>query len=117
MENTVADEQYGEIFSLVANWQDSWEASPTPYLRYRKSLATIVIDDGRTRQPRSFTYSDGAASLYEYCADARSPGDLATHFKNETWVEEALSEFVAHDLMIFLDGRYLSLALPENPYF
>jgi len=117
MENTVADEQYSEIFSLVANWQDSWEASPTPYLRYRKSLATIVIDDGRTRQPRSFTYSDGAASLYEYCADARSPGDLATHFKNETWVEEALSEFVEKDLMIFLDGRYLSLALPENPYF
>ena len=117
MENTVGDEQYTEIFSLVANWQESWEESPTPYLRYRKSLATIVIDDGRTPQPRSFTYSDGAALLYEYCADARSPGDIATRFKSEQWVEGALSEFVERDLIIFLDGRYLSLALPENPYF
>ena len=117
MENTVTDEQYSEIFSLVADWQGSWEQSPTPYLRYRKSLATVVIEDGRGTRPRSFTYSDGAASLYEYCADARSSGDIAAHFKNEEWVEGALSEFIERDLIIFLDNRYLSLALPENPYF
>ena len=28
----------------------------------------------------------------------------------------ALEEFVERDLMIHLDNRYLSLALPENPY-
>src|SRR5215213_6905791 len=112
MENTVTDEQYSEIFSLVADWQGSWEQSPTPYLRYRKSLATVVIEDGRGTRPRSFTYSDGAASLYEYCADARSSGDIAAHFKNEEWVEGALSEFIERDLIIFLDNRYLSLALP-----
>jgi hypothetical protein len=32
-------------------------------------------------------------------------------------VDSALKEFVEQDLIIFLDGRYLSLALPENPYF
>jgi hypothetical protein len=117
MENTVADEQYSEIFSLVADWQESWEQPQRPYLRYRKSLATIVIEDGRDSRPRSFTYSDGAALLYEYCADARKPDDIAAHFKNEEWVEGALSEFVDRNLIIFLDGRYLSLALPENPYF
>lgn len=117
MENTVADEQYTEIFSLVADWQESWEQPQTPYLRYRKSLTTIVIEDGRESRPRSLAYSDGAALLYEYCADARSPGDIAARFNNEQWVEPALSEFVEKDLIIFLDGRYLSLALPENPYF
>jgi hypothetical protein len=53
--------------------------------------------------------------LYEYCADARSPGDIASHFKNED-VEGILSEFVGREFVVFLDGRYLSLALPENPY-
>ncbi|HYP26918.1 MAG TPA: RiPP maturation radical SAM C-methyltransferase [Blastocatellia bacterium] len=117
MENTVTDEQYREIFGLVAAWQESWEDGEKPYLRYRKSLATIVIEDGRGPRPRSFTYSDGAASLYEYCADARKPADVAARFRDEEWVEGALSDFVGKDLMIFLDGRYLSLALPENPYF
>jgi ribosomal peptide maturation radical SAM protein 1 len=115
MENTVADEQYGEIFSLVADWQESWEESSRPYLRYRKSLASIVIEDGRAPQTGSFTYSDTAAVLYEYCADARSPGDIAAHFKNED-VEGILNEFVDREFVVFLDGRYLSLALPENPY-
>ena len=117
MENTVTDEQYSEIFELVADWQESWEEVRRPYLRYRKSMASIVIEDGRGPRPHSFTYSDGAALLYEYCADARRPADVAAHFKNEVWVDRALSEFVERDLIIFLDGRYLSLALPENPYF
>lgn len=117
MDNTVTDDQYTEIFGLVARWQESWDESSRPFLRYRKSLATIAIDDGRGPRSRSYTYSDGAASLYEYCADARSAGDIETRFKSEEWVESALSEFVERDLIIFLDGRYLSLALPENPYF
>ena len=117
MENTVSDEQYSEIFGLVADWQASWEQPHKPYLRYRKSLATIVVEDGRNGRHVSCAYSDGAASLYEYCADARSPGDITTRFKDEDWVDGALREFVEKDLVIFLDGRYLSLALPENPYF
>jgi ribosomal peptide maturation radical SAM protein 1 len=117
MENTVADGDYEEIFSQVARWQESWNRPRVPYLRYRKSWSTIAIEDGR-RQPRhTFTFCDGPAALYEYCADARSRNDVAAHFNHEDWVEEALNEFVDKDLMLWLDGRYLSLALPENPYF
>jgi len=32
-------------------------------------------------------------------------------------VQEALDDFLRKDLMLFLDGRYLSLALPQNPNF
>ena len=117
MENTVSDEQYAEIFGLVGEWQESWERDRKPYLRYRKSFASIVIDDGRNGRPASYAYSDGPSALYEYCADARTQGDIATRFNNEDWVDGALREFVEKDLIIFLDGRYLSLALPENPYF
>ena len=78
---------------------------------------TIVIEDGRRRRLRSFVYSDGASSLYEYCADARSRADISARFDEEAWVEPALNEFLERELIVFLDGRYLSLALPENAYF
>jgi hypothetical protein len=116
MDNTVSDDQYAEIFSLVTHWQETWDQTRPPYLRYRKSPATIVIEDGRGRLPERFAYNDGAALLYEYCADARTAADVTAHFKNEEWIESALREYVQRGLMIFLDGRYLSLALPENPY-
>jgi hypothetical protein len=35
----------------------------------------------------------------------------------EPWVQQALDDFVNKDLMLSLDGRYLSLALPANPNF
>jgi ribosomal peptide maturation radical SAM protein 1 len=116
MQNTVADEDYDDIFSLVGYWQRTWEQPYRPYLRYRKSWATIVIDDGRKRPARAFSFRDGTASLYEYCADARSRDDIGARFNNEDWIEDALNEFLDKDLMVFLDGRYLGLALPENPY-
>ncbi|MCI0485939.1 MAG: RiPP maturation radical SAM C-methyltransferase [Blastocatellia bacterium] len=117
MGNTVADGQYDEIFTLVAYWQESWKRPRVPFLRYRKSWSQIVIDDGRSRPTRRFTYCDDAAALYEYCADARTRSDITAHFDNEAEVEDALNDFLEKNLIIFLDGRYLSLALPENSYF
>lgn len=117
MGDTLADEQYDEIFHAVDVWQERWRQRPRPFLRYRKSWTTIIIDDGRRQPQRAFTYSDSPATLYEYCADARSRREIDAHFDGAAWVEDALGEFVARDLMVHLDGRYLSLALPENPYF
>ena len=65
MANTVADDEYDEIFSLVADWQESWQKPRHPYLQYRKSWSSIVIDDGRNGRARTSTYSDGPAALYE----------------------------------------------------
>ena len=41
--------------------------------------------------------------------------DKRLHRKSE--VQCSLEEFVDRELMVYLDARYLSLALPENPYF
>lgn len=117
MGDTLADDEYEEIFDAVTVWQQRWQHTRKPFLRYRKAWATILIEDGRNGAVRSFTYSDTAATLYEYCADARSPKEIAAQFDDAPWVEQALGEFVDRDLMVFLDNRYLSLALPENPYF
>lgn len=117
MDNTLADAQYDEIFAAVETWQQRWQQGPRPYLRYRKALGTIVIEDGRNCSPRVSTFSDLHALLYEYCADAHSRKEIGVRFDEAEWVDTTLEEFVEQDLMINLDGKYLSLALPENPYF
>ncbi|MCA1591649.1 MAG: RiPP maturation radical SAM C-methyltransferase [Acidobacteria bacterium] len=113
---TVGDEQYEELFRAVADWQRRWHASPRPYLRYRKAWATIIIEDGRERPARTFTYNDEPAELYEFCADARTRKEIAARFGDAPWLDDALDEFTSQDLLIHLDKKYLSLALPENPY-
>jgi ribosomal peptide maturation radical SAM protein 1 len=118
MGNTVNDDVYDELFGRVGAWQAMWQQPDRPYLKYRKSLSTVTIFDGRReRQEQVFTYHKGPAALYEYCAEARTPRDIATNFGNDSWIEDALKDFVNDDLMLHLDGRYLSLALPENSYF
>ena len=117
MGNTLQDHEYDEIFEAVDVWQHRWRQRPRPYLRYRKAWTTILIEDGRNGSPRTTTWSDDYANLYEYCADARGRRDISAKFEDAEWVEGALEEFVEKDLMIHLDNRYLSLALPENPWF
>src|SRR5262249_31514910 len=114
MANTVDDGAYDEIFRLVTAWQESWKQPQLPYLRYRKSLSTIVVEDGRRPPARTYSFSDGFAAVYEYCGDARTRSDIGEQFGDAEWIDRALGEFVEKDLTVLLDGRYLSLALPEN---
>jgi ribosomal peptide maturation radical SAM protein 1 len=117
MGNVVDDEHYDDLLDRVAAWQDKWRGENRPFLRYRKGFSNIAIEDGRRGKQRTFVYCDGPASLYEYCADARTPKDIEAAFGADAWVHEALDEFVHMSLMLHLDGRYLSLALPVNPNF
>lgn len=116
MGNTLQENEYEEIYHAVGVWQYRWRQRPKPYLRYRKAWATILIEDGRNCSTSTTTYSDHYARLYEYCADARSAKEITAHFDGAPWVDEALQEFVERNLMVHLDNRYLSLALPENAY-
>ncbi len=117
MGNTLQDSEYNEIYQAVGTWQYHWRQRPRPYLRYRKAWATILIEDGRNCSTSVTSYSDRYASLYEYCADARSAKEIAAKFDGAPWVDEAIEEFVDRNFMVHLDNRYLSLALPENAYF
>jgi ribosomal peptide maturation radical SAM protein 1 len=116
MSDTVGDEGYDEIFQSVDLWQQLWQTCPRPFLRYKKSWATIRIEDGRKSKVRELTYSDERAALYEFCADAHTRKEIAARFDDAAWLDDALGEFTDRDLMIHLDNRYLSLALPENSY-
>ncbi|HET9791218.1 MAG TPA: hypothetical protein VFR08_07935, partial [Candidatus Angelobacter sp.] len=88
-----------------------------PFMTYKKAWTMILIEDGRGPQIQTHQYEDGAAALYEYCADARTAKEISTMFGDQPWVQEALDEFVEKWLMLHLDGRYLSLALPHNRFF
>jgi ribosomal peptide maturation radical SAM protein 1 len=117
MEDTVKDDVYEELFGRVGAWQALWRGPNHPYLKYRKSLSTIMIFDGRKSQEQIFKYHGQAAALYEYCAEARTPRDIVACFGDGPWIDDQLKDFVDKNLMLHLDGRYLSLALPETPYF
>jgi ribosomal peptide maturation radical SAM protein 1 len=117
MRDALPDEEHEELFRHVAFWQQRWQEKPRPYLRYRKSLSTIRVEDARWRRVRVQTFSDEPAALYEFCADARTRKEIDARFDGAAWTEEALGDFLQRDLMVHLDGRYLSLALPENTYF
>jgi hypothetical protein len=117
MAGAVDEKHYSDLLSRVADWQARWEEKQCPVLRYRKAFTSIVIEDGRQAPWRRYSFTDRQASLYEYCGDARTERDIAAAFGADDWVRQALDDFVAADLMLFLDGRYLSLALPGSPYF
>jgi ribosomal peptide maturation radical SAM protein 1 len=117
MDNVVDEEHYDDLLDAVSTWQASWTDRSRPQLRYRKALTSLTIEDTRHRRKRNYFYADYAAMLYEYCADARTIHDITSAFGADAGIRLALRDFVEKDLMLFLDGRYLSLALPANPTF
>jgi len=108
------DHAYDATFMAVGEWQERWRRGPRPRLEYRKSCTSIFIEDKRNGEAQRLGYSDGAAALYEFCMDARSPAAITTQFGGEAWIDGALAEFRERDLMIEMDGQHLSLALPMN---
>jgi hypothetical protein len=79
-------------------------------LRYHEQGQNIVIEDGRNGSPRTFQYDGLAARLYDFLQDSRSSVVIKKEF-GENGIEPILSEFLDADLIAFLDGRYLALAL------
>ncbi len=41
------DHEYDDIFGAVGDWQERWRSGERPTLLYRKSCASIFIEDGR----------------------------------------------------------------------
>jgi ribosomal peptide maturation radical SAM protein 1 len=105
-----------ECRSLVAAWKARWSGERRPYLRYVKTWQSVSIHDGRGESPRAYRYDGRDAALYEFCADARTREELAAveGFEPDE-LDRALAEFVDRDLVLCLDGKYLALALPDNP--
>lgn len=110
------EDEYDGIFHTVGLWQDRWRNGSRPTLLYRKSCSSIFIEDSRGSATHALDYSDERAALYEFCMDAKTHQAIETQFGDAAWLPQALIEFRDRDLMVELDGQYLSLALPKNAY-
>jgi ribosomal peptide maturation radical SAM protein 1 len=108
---------YRECLDLVADWKHRWAAPERPYLRLVKTWESVSIHDGRGDEYVGYRFDDAEAALYEHCADARTPAELTGELDCAAdWLEHTLGRFVDLGLMAHLDGKYLALALPANPY-
>jgi hypothetical protein len=111
-------EAYDAIHAAVCDWQESWKGDARPSLRYRKSWDTLVVEDVRDGEPRTLTFEDREAKILEICADAKRLRDIEEALEDDgSWVEEALDRLQQEGIVLSLDDRYLTLALPENPYW
>jgi ribosomal peptide maturation radical SAM protein 1 len=108
---------YRECIDLVADWKRRWDGKSRPYLRMVKTWDSVSIHDGRGEEYRGHRFDDNDAALYEACTDARSLDELcAVTDEAADSVHRTLRRFVDLDLVMQLDGKYLALALPANPY-
>ena len=109
--------QYDTIHQLVLIWQQSWQQAHKPSLTYFRSIDSLQVMDKREKTSKDYLYKGICADLYRFCDTARSEKAILKQFPEHAhWLRERLAVFIAHDLMIHLDGRYLSLALPVNQY-
>lgn len=111
-------EAYEALHVAVLDWQQSWKGSPRPSLRYRKSWDTIVVEDVRNGAPRTLVLDGRDAKLLEICADAKRLPEIKEAVDDDgAWVGQALDGLEREGIILALDERYLTLALPENPYW
>jgi ribosomal peptide maturation radical SAM protein 1 len=110
------DAAYEGLLTRVAIWQQRWHRRPRPSLKYHRAWRSLVIVDARHGAPSKLVYREREARLYELCSEPATPKALVEAFDgDEGWVRETLDAFVERDLVLHLDGRYLSLALPAKP--
>jgi ribosomal peptide maturation radical SAM protein 1 len=108
--------QYQAIYNHVTQWKRRWQTSPRPFLNYRKTSESFVIDDGRGNALRQQIYNDREAELYEFLQDAQNRRSIEKRFAShgEDWIDGTLKRFNSDGFITHLDGKYLALALPKN---
>lgn len=106
---------YERALALTEAWTRRWHSPERARLEYFKSPGSLSIFDSR-RGPTKGTRLDGrAVELYEFCADAKRTVDVVERFaEDRPWLDATLEELLEKQLVLELDGRYLSLALPVN---
>ncbi|GII00048.1 RiPP maturation radical SAM C-methyltransferase [Planobispora takensis] len=77
----------------------------------------LAVWDLRPRAARTLTILEGSRrAVYLYCDQHRSADDVAAHLADDGRAGAGILDDLVRDrLMIHLDGRYLSLAVPAPP--
>jgi ribosomal peptide maturation radical SAM protein 1 len=115
-----SEQAYGRLSTAAAEWKRRWKVNK-PTLIYRRLPGKLTILDGRTNEPRQAVLHGWHADAYEACGDsahnaARVAESLAAsgHQVSADEVAAFLRRCCRSGVMIAEEGKYLSLALPEN---
>jgi ribosomal peptide maturation radical SAM protein 1 len=120
--DVVSEETFGTLQAATARWTQRWTTKPYPSLSYRRLPGKLVIIDRRGEQGRQAVLTGWAADAYEACGDnprtaAKVTDQLSASGANITTaqVEATLMRCCRSGVMAEEEGKFLSLALPENP--
>src|SRR5262249_18747296 len=119
--DVVSDEAFAAVRAAIDEWKASWTRRPRPSLLYRRLPGRLTLLDRRTEQARKIDLRGVAADIYPACGDSpRSAARIAALLAEsgrKISVEDAtyfLDRCCAELIMAEEDGKYLSLAPPEN---
>jgi ribosomal peptide maturation radical SAM protein 1 len=119
MDNLPGGESYHSTLRAAHTWRKLWNAGKRPILQYTKNWDTIVVTDTRGQSARTVKYKGKQVELFEFLHEPRTEKAILDHFNEKEmsgWLQETLQEFIANDFVLHMDDRYLTLALPKNPY-
>jgi ribosomal peptide maturation radical SAM protein 1 len=120
-ESTGSDEAFTVLSSATRQWRQRWATHP-PALIYQRLPGRLVLVDTRGEQARRAVLTGWQAKAYELCGDKPHSADRvrtalksAGHAVTTAQVTLLLDRCCRSGVMVSEDGRYLSLAIPENP--
>ena len=117
---------YQELVDLVQEWRRRAGSSDRPFLYYSKALDYVTVYDGRNpKVPIRRRYDWPAAGIIEVCNESAKSADqirslLASRPGNsgntDAEINQALAALATARILYEERGKYLTLAVPENPY-
>ncbi|MCZ1006022.1 RiPP maturation radical SAM C-methyltransferase [Streptomyces lydicus] len=118
---TCSHETVAALNAAVSVWQTRFSEA-RPSLVYQRLPGKLTLIDRRTDQPKRAVLAGWKAEAYESCGDAPrgaaavsrqlAAGDMSV---SEDEVAAFLEQCCRAGVMVSDDGKYLGLALPENP--
>jgi ribosomal peptide maturation radical SAM protein 1 len=117
---------YQELVDLVQEWRRLAGSSDRPFFYYSKALDYVTVYDGRNPDvPMRRRYNWPAAGIIEVCNESAKSVDqiralLASRPEKtgntDAEINQALGALAAARILYEERGKYLTLAVPENPY-
>lgn len=120
--DVVPEETFAALEAATNHWSELWANTPRPSLVYRRLPDKLFLIDRRTEQARQAMLTGWAAYAYEACGDsprtAVGVSDQLAESGGEVTVGQVtslLARCCRSGVMVHDAGKYLSLAIPENP--
>ena len=117
---------YQELVDLIQEWRRQVGSSDRPFLYYSKAIDYVTVYDGRNpKAPTRRRYDWPAAGIIEICNEAAKNADqirtlLASRSEKrgntDAEISLALGTLTTARVLYEERGKYLTLAVPENPY-